>query len=71
MRDTIKKHEDFAITPDDLSGLSPYFIVRAKPAKYQDDARYGLIVTKRLLNMPLIVIVQKDCCANGFVNMTI
>ena len=47
MRNTIKRHEDFAMTPDDLSGLSPYFIVRAKPAKYQDDARYGLIVTKK------------------------
>ncbi len=47
MRETIKKHDDFAMTPDDLSGMSAYFIVRAKPAKYQDDARYGLIVTKK------------------------
>lgn len=47
MRNTIKRHEDFAMTPDDLSGLSTYFIVRAKPAKHQDDARYGLIVTKK------------------------
>ena len=47
MRKTIKKHIDFATTPDDLSGLSAYFIVRAKYAKYPNDARYGLVVTKR------------------------
>ena len=47
MRDTIKKHEDFARTPDDLSGMSAFFIARAKPAKYPDDARYGLVVTKK------------------------
>lgn len=47
MRNTIKNHADFAMTPDDLSGMSAYFIVRAKPAKYQNDARYGLVVTKR------------------------
>ena len=47
MRKTIKNHGDFAMTPDDLSGLSSYFIVRAKYAKYPNDARYGLVVTKR------------------------
>lgn len=47
MRKTIKNHVDFAMTPDDLSGLSSYFIARAKQAKYPNDARYGLIVTKR------------------------
>ena len=47
MRKTIKNHADFAVTPDDLSGLSSYFIVRAKNAKYPNDARYGLVVTKR------------------------
>ncbi len=47
MRNTIKNHCDFAMTPDDFSALSSYFIVRAKPAKYPDDARYGLIVTKK------------------------
>ena len=47
MRKTIKNHADFAMTPDDLSGLSAYFIVRAKHAKYPNDARYGLVVTNR------------------------
>ncbi len=47
MRNTIKKHSDFAVSPDDLSGLSSYFIVRAKYARFPNDARYGLVVTKR------------------------
>lgn len=47
MHKTIKNHADFAITPDDLSGRCAYFIVRAKYAKYPNDARYGLVVTKR------------------------
>ncbi|MBP3316567.1 MAG: ribonuclease P protein component [Alphaproteobacteria bacterium] len=47
MRNTIKNHSDFAVTPDDLSGRSAYFIIRAKYAKYPNDARYGLVVTKR------------------------
>ena len=47
MRNTIKNHDDFAMTPDDLSGRSAYFIARAKYAKYPNDARYGLVVTKR------------------------
>lgn len=47
MRKTIKKHSDFAVTPDDLSGMSAYFIARAKHTRFTNDARYGLIVTKR------------------------
>lgn len=47
MRKTIKNHADFAVTPDDLSGLSSYFIARAKYARFPNDARYGLVVTKR------------------------
>ena len=47
MRKTIKNDADFAVTPDDLSGLSSYFIARAKYARFPNDARYGLVVTKR------------------------
>lgn len=47
MRKTIKNHADFAITPDDLSGLSSFFIVRAKHTLFPNDARYGLVATKR------------------------
>lgn len=47
MRNTIKKHSDFIVSPDDLSACSSYFIIRAKYAKFPNDARYGLVVTKR------------------------
>ena len=32
---------------NDPTARCAYFLVRAKPAKYPDDARYGLIVTKK------------------------
>ena len=47
MRDTIKKHEDFIAADNDPVAKSMYFLVRAKSAKFPDDARYGLIVTKK------------------------
>lgn len=47
MRDTIKKHEDFAAGDNDPVAKSPYFLIRAKRAKFPEDARYGLIVTKK------------------------
>lgn len=47
MRNTIKNHSDFAMTDNDLSAHCAFFIVRAKPAKIPDDARYGLITTKK------------------------
>lgn len=47
IRDTIKKHSDFATTDENPSGRSAYFLIRAKPAKFPDDARYGLVVTKK------------------------
>jgi ribonuclease P protein component len=46
-RNTIKKHSDFVAGESDPMARCAYFLVRAKPAKYQDDARYGLIVTKK------------------------
>lgn len=47
MRNTIKNHQDFVKTPLDIEASSPFFYVRAKPAKFSDDPRYGLIVTKK------------------------
>lgn len=47
IRDTIKKHQDFTMGPDAPVAKCAYFLVRAKNAKYPDDARYGLIVTKK------------------------
>ena len=46
IRDTIKNHSDFAAGDNDPTARSAFFLVRAKPAKYPDDARFGLIVTK-------------------------
>ena len=47
IRDTIKNHADFAMGENDPVAKSAYFLVRMKNAKYPDDARYGLIVTKK------------------------
>ena len=47
MRDTIKKHSDFITADTDPSARSAYFVVRAKPAKFTDDARVGFVATKR------------------------
>ncbi|MBQ4070028.1 MAG: ribonuclease P protein component [Alphaproteobacteria bacterium] len=47
MRDTIKNHKDFAMGTNDPTGRCAFFLARAKPAKIPDDARYGLIVTKK------------------------
>lgn len=46
-RDTIKKHEDFATAQNDPSARSAYFLIRAKKAKFENDPRYGVSVTKR------------------------
>jgi ribonuclease P protein component len=47
IRDTIKKHSDFIAGENDPTARCAYFLVRAKAAKYPDDARYGLVVTKK------------------------
>ncbi len=47
IRDTIKKHSDFIAGENDPTARCAYFLVRAKTAKYPDDARYGLVVTKK------------------------
>jgi len=47
MRNTIKYHEDF-ITPRDFPyELMELFTIRTKLAKFPDDPRFGLVVTKR------------------------
>ncbi len=47
IRDTIKNHSDFIAGENDPTARCAFFLVRAKPAKYPDDARFGLIVTKK------------------------
>jgi ribonuclease P protein component len=47
MRNTIKNHKDFAMPEDAPIFKCPLFIAKANPAKILNDARYGLIATKR------------------------
>lgn len=47
MRNTIKNHNDFAMGDNDPTARSAMFFIRSKPAKFPDDPRYGLIVTKK------------------------
>lgn len=47
IRNTIKNHADFIAAPNDPVARCAYFLVRAKQAKFPNDARYGLIVTKK------------------------
>ena len=51
MRNTIKNHNDFKCAVDDPMARSAFFIVRAIPAKFRDDPRYGLVVTKRTFKL--------------------
>ena len=48
IRDTIKNHRDFLMGENDPVAKSNLFLVRMKPAKFPDDPRYGLIVTKKM-----------------------
>ncbi|MBO5705223.1 MAG: ribonuclease P protein component [Alphaproteobacteria bacterium] len=47
IRNTIKKHTDFLAGDKDPSARCVYFLIRIKAAKNTDDARYGLVVTKK------------------------
>ncbi len=48
IRDTIKRHDDFLMGENDPIAKSALFLVRAKSAKFPDDPRYGLVVTKKM-----------------------
>lgn len=48
MRNTIKNHRDFFMGENDPVAKSNLFLIRAKRAKFPDDPRYGLIVTKKM-----------------------
>jgi len=47
MRDTIKKHSDFLMTDENPTARSAFFYVRMKPCVVPDNARYGLMATKK------------------------
>ena len=48
MRNTIKLHKDFLPQSTDISSQTRWFYARANVAKIPGDARYGLIVTKKM-----------------------
>ena len=47
MRDTIKNHKDFLMTDENPVAKSAFFYIRMKPAVIPDNARYGLVATKK------------------------
>lgn len=49
MRQIIKNHKDFVQTEKDLSVKTPLFILRARATLWPNDAKYGLVATKRTL----------------------
>ena len=51
MRDTIKKHSDFLVGPDDPSARSTFFVVRAQNTHFPDGARVGFTATKHTFKL--------------------
>lgn len=47
MRNTIKNHNDFKTDRSYPYALTDLFAIRTKNAKFSDDPRYGLVVSKR------------------------
>ena len=47
MRDTIKKHSDFLMREENPTARSAFFYVRMKPCVIPNNARYGLVATKK------------------------
>ena len=47
-RKTIRNHLDFLTPRDGVHVCTDCAVVKVKPAKYADDARYGLIVSKKM-----------------------
>ncbi len=47
MRNTIKKHIDFAMPDDTPVAKSNFFLAKMAATKFPGDARYGLVTTKR------------------------
>lgn len=51
MRQTIKQHKDFLMADNDIVAKSQFFLIRARPTRFSDGARYGLITTKRTFKL--------------------
>ena len=50
-RKTIRNHKDFYIPLNGLVASCACFVLRAKPARIPGDARYGIIVTKKVFKL--------------------
>ena len=53
MRNTIKNHLDFKTDRECPYSVCDLFSVHTKPAKFPDDPRYGLVVSKRNFHFPV------------------
>jgi len=51
MRDTIKNHKDFLMTDENPVAKSSLFYVRMKPCSITNNARYGLMATKKTFKL--------------------
>ena len=49
MRQTIKKYADFAVSENDPTFRTEFFVVRARPTKWPNNAQYGVRATKKTL----------------------
>jgi len=51
MRDTIKNHKDFIMTDENPTAKSAFFVIRMKPCVMPNNARYGVVATKRTFKL--------------------
>lgn len=51
MRNTIKKHSDFLMPEDCPTFRTDFFIAKCNKTKFQGDARYGLVATKKTFKL--------------------
>ena len=50
-RKTIRNHRDFLTTPNDLMARADCFVVKTKTAKFANDARFGLVASKKVFKL--------------------
>ncbi|MBN1325274.1 MAG: ribonuclease P protein component [Alphaproteobacteria bacterium] len=51
MRSTIRKHSDFIMPENCATAKTPLFIAKARKTIFPNDARYGLITTKKTFRL--------------------
>jgi ribonuclease P protein component len=50
-RKTIRNHNDFYVPRNGLVARNDFFMVKAKPAKFSDSPRYGIVATKKMFKL--------------------